>query len=377
MPCNVIMLSVDKIEKFDSRLNELKNQKEAAEISIRVRESENAKAIVDSFIAQIQKAKSFFPEATISGPLPLRLRHSETRLADMAYPITKEDMRALVGEDNHYHGSGSGVSFTIEMGCSVLLYSLFFIRVAQGKSRMSSEVYQPVLTSTFKREANDILGDVAWDNDDYYSRTMVSHGDNMFYANDFMSEAKLLSDIDSAIDPAGFTLAARLSSKEAYEAIRIEKDVLSKINTRIKLRKEEIATAITNRRYELLILTNDKLESTEGLNKEYFDFLMNGTDIDITYNNEIVKSTYGGIYGGFLSQLNNDDVSAVRLEKKARKNSKSRGVNYFNKGEWLTHFSQDCEDIERKVYELASHKAMTEFLELYLDVDFDSLPDEE
>ena len=34
----------------------------------------------------------------------------------------------------------------------------------------------------------------------------MNHGDNMFYANDFMAEAKLLSDIDTAIDPAGLPL---------------------------------------------------------------------------------------------------------------------------------------------------------------------------
>lgn len=375
MPCNVIMLSVDKIEKFDSRLNQLRNQKEAAATSIRVRESENAKAIVDSFIAQIEKAKSFFPEATISGPLPLRLRRSETKLTDMAYPIAKEDMRALVGEDNHYHGSGSGVSFTIEMGCSTLLYSLFFIRVAQAKTRMSREVIKPVLTSTFTREANDILGDVKWEADDYYSRTMVNHGDNMFDANDFMNEAKLLSDIDSAIDPAAFTAAARLSSKEAYEAIRIEKDVLSKINTRIQLRKDEIATAITNRRYELLVRVNDMLESSEGIDKEYFEFLIKNVDINISYNNEVVKGY--GVSSGFLYLLKQDDVTALKLEKKARKNSKSRAVSFLKDGEWVTNGMHDCENIERKIYDLVDQKAKTEFLELYLDVDFDFLPDEE
>lgn len=375
MPCIFIMLSVDKIEKFDSRLNELKNQKEAAATSIRVRESENAKAIVDSFIAQIEKAKSFFPEATISGPLPLKLRHSERKLTDLAFPIAKEDMRALVGEDNHYHGSGAGVSFTIEMGCSVLLYSLFFIRVAQAKSRMSNEVIQPVLTSTFTREANDILGDVKWDHDEYYSRTMVNHGDNMFYSNDFMAEAKLLSDIDSAIDPAGFTLGARLSSKEAYEAIRIEKNVLSKINTRIRLRKDEIGTALTNRRYELLVLINDKLESSDGLDKEYFEFLMNNTDIDITFHNEVVRG-YGRSGAGFFFPLNEDEITAIKLEKKARKNSKSRSVSYLKNGEWVSNYTSECESIERKVYELADQKAKTEFLELYLDVDFELVANE-
>ena len=370
------MLSVDRIEKFDSRLNELRNQKEAAATSIRVRESENAKAIVDSFIAQLEKAKSFFPEATISGPLPLTLRHSERKLTDLAYPIAKEDMRALVGEDNHYHGSGAGVSFSVEMGCSVLLYSLFFIRVAQAKSRMSNEVIKPVLTSTFTREANDILGDVKWDNDDYYSRTMVNHGDNMFYSNDFMAEAKLLSDIDSAIDPAGFTLGARLSSKEAYEAIRIEKDVLSKVNTRIRLRKDEIATAITNRRYELLLLINDKLESSEGLDKEYFEFLMTNTDINLSIYNEVVRG-YGRSGAGFMFPLKEDGITAIKLEKKARKNSKSRGVAYLKNGEWVSNYTSECESIDRKIYELADQKAKTEFLELYLDVDFELVTNED
>ena len=131
--------------------------------------------------------------------------------------------------------------------------------------------------------------------------------------------------------------------------------MLSKVNTRIRLRKDEIATAITNRRYELLLLINDKLESSEGLDKEYFEFLMTNTDINLSIYNEVVRG-YGRSGAGFMFPLKEGEITAIKLEKKARKNSKSRGVSYLKNGEWVSNYTSECDSIERKIYELADQK---------------------